>query len=170
SAVCSSDLPKLMADTIIMAHLLDEPSPKSVEAVASRYLGIPTWKHLMADHFKAIADAIHKGYAIPAPPLEDLARYAALDAAIERMLFDELRRRMTPQQRRLHGFLVRVSRVLQGVEQVGVPVSRDELERAMEHSRKEMRRATLRAAKLLKKEPSEVKLSSPQWLAQILFG
>jgi len=162
--------PKLKADTIIMAHLMDETSPKSVEAVASRYLGIPTWKHLMADHFKAIADAIQKGYAIPAPPLEDLARYAALDAAIERMLFDELRRRMTSQQKRLHGFLVQVSRVLQGVEQVGVPVSRDELERAMEHSRKEMRRATLRAAKLLKKEPSEVKLSSPQWLAQILFG
>src|SRR5690606_40643890 len=36
--------PKLKADTIIMAHLLDETSPKNVEAVASRYLGIPTWK------------------------------------------------------------------------------------------------------------------------------
>src|SRR5690606_42012110 len=100
--------------SIIMAHVLDETSPKTVEAVASRYLGIPTWKHFMADHFKAIADAIQKGYEIPAPPLEDLARYAALDAAIERMLFDELRRRMTSQQRRLHGFLDRKSVVLQG--------------------------------------------------------
>src|SRR5690606_8715029 len=89
--------------------LAGRTSRKNVESVASRALGSPTWTHLMADHFKAIADAIQKGYAIPAPSLEDLARYAALDAAIERMLFAELRRRMTSQQKRLHGFLVQVS-------------------------------------------------------------
>lgn len=161
--------PKLTRDTIIMAHLLDESSPKNVEAVAARYLGIPSWKHLMEPHFKAIAQAIQKGHEIPHPPIDDLAKYAALDADIERRLADELWGRMNQSQRRLHNFLVKLSAVLQDVERVGVYVDQDELEKMMEHCRREMKRAVLRFAKLTGKDPQEVKLSSPQWLVQTLF-
>src|SRR5690606_40836568 len=75
---------------IIMAHLLDENSPKNVESVAARYLHMPAWKHLMEDHFKAINDALRRGTSIPYPPLEDLVKYAALDADIELRLYQTL--------------------------------------------------------------------------------
>lgn len=161
--------PKLSHDLIFMAHLSDENSPKNIESIASRYAGYPGWGHYMRPHFDAIHKAVKKGDSVPYPPLKDLSLYAGLDASIELELASTAWKSLDPSLRRLHNFLVMVSRTLQSVERYGVYIDRNELLRMQAHCEEEMEQAVHDFAQASGKSPDEVKLGSTRWLAQVLF-
>lgn len=163
--------PLLSRDTIIMAHLLDENLPKNVEAVASRTLGYPDWGADMKTRFRSIQQAVDKGLdVLPYPPLKELSQYAGLDAAIEYELAHVLWGEMSESLRTMHDFLIDVSACLQDVEQTGVWIDRDELQRIERYCEEQMEEAVNKFAKATGKDPDEVKLGSSQWLMRVFFG
>ena len=161
--------PDLRRDTILMAHLLDENMPKNVEAVAARYLGRPGWKALMADHFAAIQRAMERGQAIPWPPLDALVPYAGIDADVELRLASLLWEKLSPAEKRVHDFLLQVGEVLNGVEQTGVHIARDDLTAVERQGEAEVDRAVQDFAKAAGLSPDECNLGSWKWLAEVLF-
>lgn len=162
--------PVLTRDTIIMAHLLDENLPRNVEAVAARYLGYPDWGTEMKSRFQAIQKALDKGLDIPYPPLNELVKYAGLDAAVEYQLAHTLWEQMDQGLQRMHNFLILVSHCLQDVERIGVWIDQTELEKMESYCEEQMEKAVQQFAKATGKPEDEIKLGSSQWLMQVLFG
>lgn len=163
-------VPRLSHDTIIMAHLIDENAPKNVEHVATRYLGVASWKHLMEPYFRVITKSLEKGTDLPKVPAKDLVTYAGIDADIERRLAGVLWDKLDAKQRALHDLLVSVSHTLLGIERRGVYVDLAELERQLDHCQMEQQRAAARAGQVLGMDVHEVRLGSPKWLVDQLFG
>lgn len=161
--------PQLKRDTIVMAHLLDENTPKNVEWVANRYLGTSGWKPLMKEPFREINKALESGEPIPWPPLERLVPYSATDAVVELQLAHALWPKLDKPLKKQHNFHIRVSRVLEDVEMRGLYIDRKELDKTAKEFRREVRRAVLRFAKAGGFDPQECKLGSWQWLSWALF-
>lgn len=159
-------VPDLTHDTIIMAHLLDENSPKNVESVASRYLHMPAWKHLMEDHFKAINDALRRGTSIPYPPLEDLVKYAALDTDIELRLYQALWPKLDKSLKKLHNFLIDVSWVLEAVEKIGVYMRPEDLAQKQEQYERKMEECL---DTIEREAGKRYNPNSPKQMAELLF-
>lgn len=160
-------VPDLSADTMFMAHLLDENSPKNVESLAVRYLGVAPWGGEMKEHFVAVTKALDKGTSIPYPPLDVLVQYAGLDAEIEWRLAHTLWKKMSADQKRMHDFMIDVCHVLIQAERLGVPMDPEELERAQERAEE----AASKAEAVFHALPGceGVNLNSPQQLVVALF-
>lgn len=161
--------PKLKRDTIVMAHLLDENSPKNVESVANQYLGTPGWKPLMKEPFKAIQKALDNGDEIPWPSLERLVPYAGIDAIVELQLAPKLWGQLDRSLKRQHRFHLQVSRVLEDVERAGLYIDRKELNKVEADFEEEVRKATRIFAGHVGLPPDQCKLGSWQWLGRALF-
>lgn len=162
-------VPNHSHDTIVMAHLLDENAPKNVESVAARYLGTPSWKYLMDPHFAAISRAIKKGQSIPYPPLDDLVKYAGLDTDIELQLYRTLWRRLDKSLRRIHNFLLDVSWVLESVEQYGVYMDPEALERKQEEYELRKEQAIQKISEATGLPPERCNPNSPPQMVNLLF-
>ena len=112
--------PRLYADTKLMARLLDENRSNSLKPLAQSYLGA-----------SAYADEVDVNNLLEADP-KKLARYNGLDAFYTAGLYEKLKSEMKrePQLAKVYlKIVLPAARLFEEVEQTGVHINRDLLQR-----------------------------------------